>query len=72
MSRANSAEEELVEWRKHDRDDDEPLNAETMSVHYSGNSLVVGLTHFACVAHDLDETDTVTVETYDDGLWLDL
>jgi hypothetical protein len=72
MSRAHSAEEELVELRQHDRDDDEPLNAETMSVHYSGNSLVVGLTHFACVAHDLDETDTVTVETYDDGLWLDL
>ena len=53
MSRAHSAEEELVELRQHDRDDDEPLNAETMSVHYSGNSLVVGLTHFACVAHDL-------------------
>jgi hypothetical protein len=72
MSQAHSVEGELVELRRHDRDDDEPLNAETMSVHYSGNSLVVGLTHFACVCHDLDETDTVTVETHDDGLWLDV
>lgn len=71
MSRTQPVQEQLVELKKEDRDNDEPLNAETRSVHYSGNSLVVGVTHFAAVALDLDATDSVTVETYSDGVWIE-
>jgi len=52
-------------------DGGEPLNSERRSVHWSGNSLVVGLTSYAVKTHSLDSDDDVVVETYPAGIWID-
>lgn len=48
------------------------LNSETMQVQWSGNSLVVGLTAYGVKTHDLDSDCQVTVETYQDGIWIEV
>lgn len=48
------------------------LNAETMVVQRSGNSLVVGLTDYGVKTHDLDATCQLTVEVYREGIWIDV
>jgi len=53
-------------------DGGEPLNSEQRSVHQEGNSLVVGVTAYAVKTHSLSGDDDVTVETYADGIWIDL
>ena len=53
-------------------DGGEPLNSEERSVHWDGNSLVVGVTAYAVKTHSLTTDDDVTVETYAEGIWIDL
>jgi hypothetical protein len=48
------------------------LNDETMQVQQSGNSLVVGLTAYGVKTHDLDDSCEVVVETYTDGIWIEV
>jgi hypothetical protein len=48
------------------------LNSETMQVQRSGNSLVVGLTAYGVKTHDLDGDCEVSVETYTDGIWIEV
>jgi len=48
------------------------LNDETMQVQRSGNSLVVGLTSYGVKTHDLDDSCEVRVETYTDGIWIEV
>jgi len=48
------------------------LNAETMVVQRSGNSLVVGLTDYGVKTHDLDTDCQLTVEVYREGIWIDI
>jgi hypothetical protein len=54
-------------------DGGEPLNTEEgRSIRWQGNSLVVGLTSFAVKTHGITDDDEVTVETYPDGIWIDI
>jgi hypothetical protein len=48
------------------------LNAEAMQLRWHGNSLVVGLTSYGVKTHDLDDSCEVTVETYQDGIWIEV
>jgi len=61
---------QILDERSRRADGGEPMNTEQMSVRYGGNSLVVGLTVFAATVHDLDENSDVTVECYQDGIWI--
>lgn len=49
----------------------EPIHDEEMSVYDNSGSLVVGVTSFGRKLHRLTGDDTVTVEVYDDGIWID-
>jgi len=49
----------------------EPIHDEEMSVYDNGGTLVVGVTSFARKLHRLTREDTVTVEVYDSGIWID-
>lgn len=60
------------EERARRADGGEPLNSEQRSVHWEGNSLVVGLTSYAAKTHSLSDDDDVTVETYAEGIWISL
>jgi hypothetical protein len=53
-------------------DGGEPLYDEEMSLYNNGGSVVVGVTSFACKVHSLALGDTVRVETYPDGIWIDV
>jgi len=48
------------------------LNGESMQVRWHGNSLVVGLTAYGVKTHDLDDDCEVRVETYQDGIWIEV
>jgi hypothetical protein len=64
--------DQIIQQRQRRADGGEPINDEVMSVHYSGNSLVVGITDFASKIHDITDENSVVVECYDDGIWIDL
>jgi len=51
-------------------DGGEPLYDEDMAIQRSGNSLVVGVTAFACKVHGIEKGDEPTVEVHDDGIWI--
>jgi len=53
-------------------DGGEPLNSEKMSIRWDGNSLVVGVTAFGSKTHHITAQDEVIVETYRDGIWIDV
>lgn len=53
-------------------DGGEPLYDDDMAIQLSGNSLVVGVTAFACKVHDIEQGDKTTVEVHEDGIWVDL
>jgi hypothetical protein len=48
------------------------LNSENMSVRWDGDSLVIGLTAYAVKTHDITDDDDLDVETYPEGIWIDL
>lgn len=52
-------------------DGGEPIHDEEMSVYDNSGSLVVGVTSFGRKLHRLTGDDTVTVEVYDSGIWID-
>jgi hypothetical protein len=63
---------EMIETRARRADGGEPLYSDRMSVHYNGNSLVIGLTSTGCDVLGVTEDDDLTVEVHDDGFWVDL
>lgn len=62
----------MIETRAQRADGGEPLYSDRMSVHYNGNSLVIGLTSTGCDVLDVTEDDNLTVEVYTDGFWVGL
>jgi hypothetical protein len=62
----------IREERARRADGGEPLNSEQRSVHRNGGSLVIGVTSYAVKTHSLSGGDDVTVETYAEGIWIDL
>lgn len=72
MSRSPKKHDQIIQQQQRRADSGEPINDKTMSVYYSGNSLVVGLTDFVEKLHDVTEDQSVVVECYDDGVWIDL
>lgn len=57
--------------RTNDADAGEPIHDEEMSVYDNGGTLVVGVTSFASKLHRLTRDDSVTVEVYENGIWID-
>lgn len=53
-------------------DGGQPLNSESRTVHWEGNSLVIGLTAYAVKTHDIDAGEKPDVQAYPDGIWIDL
>ena len=62
----------IQQHRARRADGGEPLNSEVRSIHWDGNSLVVGVTSFAVKTHGLTDDDDAVVETYPDGVWIGL
>jgi len=52
-------------------DSGEPMYDQEMSVHDNGGMLMVGVTSFASKLHRLTCDDSVVVEVYDGGIWID-
>ena len=51
--------------------DGDPLHEEDVSVYNNGGHYVVGVTSFGRKLHALTDGADVTVEVYEDGIWLD-
>jgi len=64
--------EAIREERQRRVPDGGELNGEPMQVRWHGNSLVVGLTAYGVKTHDLDDDSEVRVETYADGIWIEV
>jgi len=62
----------IREERERRADGGEPLNSEPRAVHYSGNSLAIGLTDYGVKTHDISEGEEPEVQVYTDGIWIDL
>lgn len=58
--------------RSTNTEDGEPIHDEEMSIYDNSGSLVVGVTSFARKLHRLSREDSVTVEVYDEGIWIDM
>jgi hypothetical protein len=64
---------EIRKERARRADGGEPLDtSDEMSIRWQGNSLVIGLTNYAVRTHDITADDVACVETYMDGIWIDL
>jgi hypothetical protein len=61
----------IREHRQAEANAGDPIHDEEMSVYDNGGTLVVGVTSFARKLHRLTRDDTVTVEVYDGGIWID-
>jgi len=49
----------------------DPLHEEDVSVYDNGGHFVVGVTSFARKLHRLSDDGDVTVEVYEEGIWID-
>lgn len=52
-------------------DGGEPLHATTRTVHWSGDSLVVGITDYGVKTHGVNRGQEPNIEIYPDGIWID-
>jgi antitoxin component of MazEF toxin-antitoxin module len=48
------------------------MYSEHRSVHYAGNSLVIGLTATGTNVLGVDDGDDLEVEVHDDGFWINV
>lgn len=63
---------EIMHARSTRADDGEPMYSEHRSVHYAGNSLVIGLTATGTNVLGVDDGDDLQVEVHDDGFWINV
>jgi hypothetical protein len=61
---------EIMQARSQRADDGEPIYSESRSVHYSGNSLAIGLTATGTNVLDVGDGDELKVEVHEDGFWI--
>ena len=52
-------------------DGGEPLHTTTRTVHWSGDSLVVGVTDYGVKTHDVEQGQEPAIEVHPDGIWID-